>query len=269
MPHTLYEFPRLRMTVSSRRPEYASPPTTRDPPGGVSWWFQRTTHRESARFRGGVSDPSQHEARSEASGGAGQAVPLCARDYTSSLKRQDYRCSTASRPTWVRCWHVSSKQILRPRPTLPWPTSKIATTLVEERRMASKSVASTSSRQSRSRSNRPAHSKLPTIQEEVNQPRANGMLGVDLRADLVKNRRGRDAHGYIDQCHREREERELRRRLDCDREYGPRAPSTGSWSARDATATTSRTGGVPSTRQTTAILRVWCPTWTIILDLRS
>jgi hypothetical protein len=50
---------------------------------------------------------------------------------------------------------------------------RVATALVEERSAASKSVASTSSRHSRSQSNRPAHSKLPTIQEEVNQPRAN------------------------------------------------------------------------------------------------
>jgi hypothetical protein len=43
--------------------------------------------------------------------------------YASSLKRQDCRRSTASRPTWVRCWHVSSRPTLHPRPTQPWPTS--------------------------------------------------------------------------------------------------------------------------------------------------
>jgi hypothetical protein len=83
---------------------------------------------------------------------------------------------------------------------------QVATTLVEERSAASKSAASTSSRHSRNRSNQPAHSKLPTIQEEVNQPRADATPGVDLRANLDKNWRGRDARGYIDQCHREREE---------------------------------------------------------------
>jgi hypothetical protein len=86
---------------------------------------------------------------------------------------------------------------------------QIATALVDEKSATSKSAASTSSRHSHSRSNRPAHSKLPTIQEEVNQPRANAALGADLRANLDKNRRGHDAHGYIDQRHREREEREL------------------------------------------------------------
>jgi hypothetical protein len=63
-----------------------------------------------------------------------------------------------------------------------------------------------SSQHSRSRANRPAHSKLPTIQEEVYEPQANAALGVDLHANLDKNRRGRDACSYIDQRHRERKE---------------------------------------------------------------
>jgi hypothetical protein len=75
---------------------------------------------------------------------------------------------------------------------------------MEEKSTASKSVTSTSSRHSCRRSNRPTHSKLPTIQEEVNQPRVNAAPGVDLRANLDKNRCGRDARGYIDQRHRHR-----------------------------------------------------------------
>jgi hypothetical protein len=75
---------------------------------------------------------------------------------------------------------------------------RVTTTLVEEKSAASKSATSTSSRHSRSRSNRPAHSKLPTIQEEVNQPRVNVVPGVDLHANLDKNRRGHNARGYID-----------------------------------------------------------------------
>jgi hypothetical protein len=98
---------------------------------------------------------------------------------------------------------------------------RVATALVEEKSAASKSAASTSSQHSRSRSNRPAHNKLPTIQGEVNQPRGNAVPGVDLHANLDKNWRGRDTHGYIDQRHHEREERELRCRLNYDREYGP------------------------------------------------
>jgi hypothetical protein len=45
---------------------------------------------------------------------------------------------------------------------------QVATSLVEEKSTASKSAASTSSWHLRSPSNQPAHSKLPTIQEEVN-----------------------------------------------------------------------------------------------------
>jgi hypothetical protein len=45
---------------------------------------------------------------------------------------------------------------------------RVSTTSVEEKSEMSKSAASTSSRHSRSRSNQFAHSRLPTIQEEVN-----------------------------------------------------------------------------------------------------
>jgi hypothetical protein len=75
---------------------------------------------------------------------------------------------------------------------------RVAIALVEEKSAASKLAASTSSRHSRSQSNQRAHSRLPTIQQEVNQPRANAAAGVGLRANLNKNRRGRDARGYID-----------------------------------------------------------------------
>jgi hypothetical protein len=74
---------------------------------------------------------------------------------------------------------------------------RVARALVEERSATSKSAASSSSRHWCSRSNRPAHSKLPIIQEEVNQPRANAAQGGDLHANLDKNRRVRDARGYI------------------------------------------------------------------------
>jgi hypothetical protein len=53
------------------------------------------------------------------------------------------------------------------------------------------------------------HNKLPTIKEEVNQPRVNAAEDGDRHANLDKNRRGRDACGYIDQRHREGEEWEL------------------------------------------------------------
>jgi hypothetical protein len=91
---------------------------------------------------------------------------------------------------------VTLARLQQPNPSLDANATmaniRVATALVEERSMASKSATSTSSRHSRNRSNRPAHSKIPTIQEEVNQPRANTAPGVDLRANIDKNRRGRD-----------------------------------------------------------------------------
>jgi hypothetical protein len=107
------------------------------------------------------------------------------------------------------------------------------------------------------------------MQEEVNQPRVNAAPGANLHANLDKNRRGHDARGYMDQCHREREERELRRHLDYDREYAPRALSIASWTVKNTIATTSRTGDVPSTRQTTTPLRVRSLTQTASPDPRS
>jgi hypothetical protein len=98
---------------------------------------------------------------------------------------------------------------------------RVTTALVEEKSATSKSAASTSSRHSCSRSNRPAHSKLPTIQEEVNQPGARATPAADLHANLDKNCCGCDARGYFDQCHHEREEREMRHCPDYDREYSP------------------------------------------------
>jgi hypothetical protein len=77
-----------------------------------------------------------------------------------------------------------------------------------------------------------------------------------LHTGLDKNSRGRNARGYIDQRHSEREERELRRRLDYNREYGLRAPSTATWSMRSEIVTTLRTDDVPNTRRTTATLMV-------------
>ena len=109
---------------------------------------------------------------------------------------------------------------------------RVATALVEEKSAAAKSAASSSSHHSCSRSKR---SNLPPIQEEVDQHnpdqprgRANGAKDGNLRDNLDNNRRARDARGYIDQRHREREERELRRRAEYDREYGPLVPSTAS-----------------------------------------
>jgi hypothetical protein len=72
----------------------------------------------------------------------------------------------------------------------------------------------------------------------------------DLHTNLDKNRRNCDDRGYIDQRHREREERELRRAESMLASMDLPLLSTVSWSARNATAMTSRIGDVPNTTQT-------------------
>jgi hypothetical protein len=44
MLHALRRPSCLRTSASSRGPGSVSLPTTKDPPGGASWWFQRTIH---------------------------------------------------------------------------------------------------------------------------------------------------------------------------------------------------------------------------------
>jgi hypothetical protein len=135
-----------------------------------------------------------------------QAVPPCARDLR--LEFEEAGLPTFNSPQTNLGAALARLQQANPSPEADAAMAyvQVATALVEERSAGPKSVASTSSRPSRSRSNQPAHSKLPTIQEEVNRPQANAAPGVDLRANINKNRRGRDARGYIDQRHCEREE---------------------------------------------------------------
>jgi hypothetical protein len=127
-----------------------------------------------------------------------QAVPPCAHDL--HLEFEEARLSTFSSPqaNFGAALARLQQANLSPEDNAAMAYVRVATTLVEERSAASKSAASTSSRHSRSRSNRPAHNKLPTIQEEVNQPRVNVVPGVDLRTNLGKSRCGRDARGHID-----------------------------------------------------------------------
>jgi hypothetical protein len=127
-----------------------------------------------------------------------QAVPLCARDLR--LEFEEAGLPTFNSPQANLGAVLAHLQQDDPSPEADAAIAyvRVATALVEQRSTASKSAASTSSRHSRSRSNRPAHSRLPTIQDEVNQPRANATPGGDLHANLDKNRRGRDARGYID-----------------------------------------------------------------------
>jgi hypothetical protein len=100
-------------------------PTARDPLGGASYWSQLTTRRGSARRiprRRVGSKPTRTTPRGGRRSGA-RRYPRVPATYVSSSNRQGSRRSTTRRPTWVWCWHVSSRPILRPRPKLPWPTS--------------------------------------------------------------------------------------------------------------------------------------------------
>jgi hypothetical protein len=139
--------------------------------------------------------------------------------YVSSSKRQGCRRSTALRPTWVRLWHISSRPTPRPRLMLPWLTSRSpypwwkrgaqCPSLRHLRRadihvvdLIELHIASS-----------------PPSRRKSTNPRANTAQDGDLHAKLNKNKLGHDARGYIDHCHREHEEWELRSRLDYDREY--------------------------------------------------
>jgi hypothetical protein len=53
--YAVHELPRLQTSASFRRSRSVSPPTTRVPSGGRSWWFWRTNHHGSAR-----QTPSRH-----------------------------------------------------------------------------------------------------------------------------------------------------------------------------------------------------------------
>jgi hypothetical protein len=95
--------PRLRMAVSSRRPGSTSP-TTRDLPGGASWWSPRTTHHGLARRiprRHVKSKPTQTAPRGGRRSSA-RRYPCVPATCASSSKRRGSRRSTAPKTTWVR-----------------------------------------------------------------------------------------------------------------------------------------------------------------------
>jgi hypothetical protein len=182
-----------------------------DPP-----WVGATDSEEARRNQTNVNC-AQRRAEEQR-----QVVPSCA--YDLRLEFEEAGLATFNSPQANLGASLACLQQANPSPEANAAMAyvRVALALVVERSATSKSAASMSSRHLCSRSNRPTHSKLPKIQEEVNQPRANAAPGVDQRANLDKNQRGRDARGYINQCHRERKERELRRCLDYDREYGPK-----------------------------------------------
>jgi hypothetical protein len=92
-----------------------------------------------------------------------QAVPPCARDQR--LEFEEAGLPTFNNPQANLGAALARLQQADPSPEVEAAMAhvRVATALVEEKSATSKSVASTSSRHSRSRSIRPAHSRLPTI----------------------------------------------------------------------------------------------------------
>jgi hypothetical protein len=90
-------------------------------------------------------------------------VPPCAHDLC--LEFEEARLPTFNSPQANLGAALARLQQANPSPEADAGLAyvRVATTLVEERSAMSKSATSTSSRHSRSRSNRPAHSMLPTI----------------------------------------------------------------------------------------------------------
>jgi hypothetical protein len=121
-----------------------------------------------------------------------QAVPPCASDLR--LEFEEAGLPTFNSPQANLGAALACLQQADPSPEVEAAMAhvRVATALVEQKSATTKSVASTSSRHSRSRSNRPTHSRLPTIQAEVNQPGARAAPAADLRANLDKNRCGRE-----------------------------------------------------------------------------
>jgi hypothetical protein len=92
-----------------------------------------------------------------------QAVPLCAHDLR--LEFEEAGLPAFNSPQANLGAALARLQQANPSPEVEAAMAhvRVATTLVEEKSAVSKSAASTSSRHSHSRSNQPAHSRLPTI----------------------------------------------------------------------------------------------------------
>jgi hypothetical protein len=92
-----------------------------------------------------------------------QAVPPCARDLR--LEFEEAGLPTFNSPQANLGAALAHLQQANPSPEAEGAMAyvRVATALMEDKSVASKSAAPTSSRHSRSRSYRPAHSRLPTI----------------------------------------------------------------------------------------------------------
>jgi hypothetical protein len=184
-----------------------------------------------------------------------QAAPPCARDLHLEFKE-------AGLPTFNNSQANLGVALARLQQANPSPEVeaamahvRITTALVDEKSVASKSAASTSSRHSHSRSNLPAHSRLPMIQEEVNQPGAKAAPAADhaptsTRTGVVAMPAATSTNVTTNARSRSSDFAST-----TTASTALQAPSTGSWSARSANAMTSRISGVPSTRPNTATSR--------------
>jgi hypothetical protein len=145
-------------------------------------------------------------------------VPPCARDLR--LEFEEARRSVA-RLTWVRRWHVSSKLTLHPRPKQPRPMSGSPQLCWSRgaRRPSRLHLSQAGTRAADFIGLSIAGS--PRSRRRSTSPERKPCQPSTYTPTSTKTGGGCDAHGYIDLRHREREERELRRCLDYDREYGP------------------------------------------------
>jgi hypothetical protein len=108
-----------------------------------------------------MSDPSQRKLRPEAGRGVAPGSTPCAHDLR--LEFEEAGLLTFNSPQANLGAALARFQQANPSPEAEAAKAyvRVATTLVEEKSAMFKSAASTSSRHSRSRSNRPAHSRLP------------------------------------------------------------------------------------------------------------
>jgi hypothetical protein len=120
---------------------------------------------EEARQIQGNANRAQRRAEEQR-----QVVPLCTRDLRLEFEEAGlptFNSPQANLGAPMACLYQANPS---PEAEAAMAYLRVATALVEEKSMTSKSTTSSSSRHSLSQSNRPAHIKLPTIQEEVDRP---------------------------------------------------------------------------------------------------
>jgi hypothetical protein len=113
-----------------------------------------------------------------------QAAPSCACDIRLGFEEAGLPTSNSPQANLGAALARLQKANPSPKANAAMACVRVATTLVEEKSATSKSTTSMLNRHSCSQSNRPVHRNLPTMQEEVNQPRVNAAPGANLHANL-------------------------------------------------------------------------------------